>query len=103
MFLDHSTFDFPSLPREPQAEMVSRPDVLVVKPRGLGLGEDMIIGGANARQYRVIDLSQLTSRVEIKWSGPDAGFICDGADSLVFQGVEEIILPPCMIQSQGAA
>ena len=65
-------------------------------PRFLGLGCDRIIGGASGPHYRVIDLSLLSEPVVIQWSSRHSGSITDGADSLVFQGVEEIILPPCM-------
>ena len=34
--------------------------------------------------------------VAIDWSSPDCGSITDGADTIVFQGVDEIILPACM-------
>lgn len=71
-------------------------DVLVIEPAQLGLGRDLLIGGAGGPHYRVIDLSRLTDRVRITWNGPDCGCICDGADAIVFQGIEEIILPPCM-------
>ncbi|MCF3594062.1 hypothetical protein LZG00_08625 [Rhodobacteraceae bacterium LMO-12] len=71
-------------------------DHFVVTPRYLGLGCDMIIGGASGPSYRVIDLSLLEEPVVINWAGTHSGSITDGADSLVFHGVEQIILPPCM-------
>ena len=71
-------------------------DVLVVTPRFLGLGSDRIIGGACGPRYRVIDLSLLSDPVVITWASRSSGSITDGADSLVFAGVEEIILPTCM-------
>ena len=70
--------------------------VFVLTPRLLGVGEDTIIGGPSGRAYRKIDLSQLTHPVDIDWASPDCGSITDGADTIVFQGVDEIILPPCM-------
>ncbi|MDU8929813.1 hypothetical protein RXV86_20695 [Alisedimentitalea sp. MJ-SS2] len=70
--------------------------VFVLKPRLLGVGEDKIIGGPSGQSYQKIDLSQLTYPVDIDWSSPDCGSITDGADTIVFQGVDEIILPPCM-------
>ena len=71
-------------------------DVFVVEPRHMGLGSDMIIGGACGPRYRVIDLSKLAEPVTIHWFGSDSGSITDCADSIVFQGVEEILLPSCM-------
>lgn len=75
---------------------IRREDVLIVTPRFLGLGEDRIIGGPCGPAFRAIDLSQLTHPVDIHWATPDSGSITDGVDSIVFQGVEEIILPGCM-------
>ena len=71
-------------------------DILLVTPRFLGLGSDRIIGGACGPRYRVIDLSLLSDPVIITWTSRCSGSITDGADSLVFAGVEEIILPTCM-------
>jgi len=70
--------------------------VFVLQPRLLGLGHDMIIGGVRGPHYEVIDLSLLDDPVVIHWSGPDSGSITDGADSIVFQGIDHIILPDCM-------
>ena len=70
--------------------------VFQVQPRLLGLGCDRLIGGASGPRYKVIDLSLLSEPVEIHWSGPDCGSITDGADTIVFQGVDRIILPECM-------
>ena len=70
--------------------------VFVLQPRLLGLGCDRIIGGVSGPSYKVIDLSLLDDPVAIDWSGPDSGSITDGADSIVFQGVDQIILPECM-------
>ena len=81
----------------------TREDHLVVTPRFLGLGYDRIIGGTTGPRYRVIDLSLLSEPVSISWTGPQSGSITDGADSLVFQGVEEIILPACMRSAPRAA
>lgn len=102
MFVNQSTFSYPSFPNDP-VDQLTDSDCLTVTPRGLGLGQDRIIGGANAPRYRVIDLSLLDCHVEIIWSRPGAGVITDGADSLVFQGVEEVILPVCMREKLGAA
>ena len=71
-------------------------DTYVLQPRLLGLGEDRIIGGHFGPAFRKIDLSHLTHPVEIDWVSPDCGTITDGADSIVFQGIDEIILPSCM-------
>ncbi|MDQ2088824.1 hypothetical protein [Marimonas arenosa] len=70
--------------------------VFVVVPSRLGIGEDMIIGGPCGPVYRKIDLSRLSDPVDIVWTGENSGLITDGADSIVFQGVDEIILPACM-------
>ena len=80
----------------PPCGCLARKNHLVVTPRYLGLGCDRIIGGPGGPHYRVIDLSQLKEPVTIHWCGRHSGSITDGADSLVFQGVEQIILPPCM-------
>lgn len=71
-------------------------DTLVVVPRFLGLGKDMIIGGPSGPPIRVIDLSRLDESVIIDWSADGCGTISDGADTILFYGVSEIILPPCM-------
>jgi hypothetical protein len=70
----------------------------IVRPSGLGLGEDRLIGGQNDREYRRIDLRALTHPVEVQWTSEDSGIITDGADSIVFQGIEEILLPCCMCE-----
>ncbi|WP_161594575.1 hypothetical protein [Marimonas lutisalis] len=72
------------------------PSIYRLTPRCLGLGEDILIGGTTGPRYFVIDLSALIYPVLIEWSGPDCGVITDGADSIVFQGVDEIIVPPSM-------
>ena len=71
-------------------------DILVVEPRHLGIGRDMMVGGPGRPQYRFIDLTRLKEPVMIHWDGADCGSITDGADSIVFQGVEDILLPDCM-------
>ena len=70
--------------------------VFVLEPRLLGIGCDRIIGGSAGARYRVIDLSNLQYPVEIIWERPGCGTITDGADSIVFQDIELIILPACM-------
>ena len=74
----------------------------VVTPRRLGLGEDILIGGASGPKIRTIDLSQLSAPVTIQWNGDDCGAITDGADCIVFQGISEIILPECMATNRMA-
>ncbi|PIE12334.1 MAG: hypothetical protein CSA70_10005 [Rhodobacterales bacterium] len=73
-------------------------DTYEVSPRCFGLGEDVIIGGAIGPCYRSIDLSALTFPVNIYWKDNASGVITDGADSIVFQGVDHIILPDCMAE-----
>ena len=77
-------------------------ETFVLEPRLLGIGEDRIIGGGHGPRYRRIDLSLLTHPVAIHWAGPDCGTITDGADCIVFQGIEELVLPPCMLESTAA-
>lgn len=80
------------------ADPVGRDDAadFIVKPKGLGLGEDCIIGGGSGPSYRRIDLRALSHPVDIQWVSNDSGIITDGADSIVFQGIEAILLPACM-------
>ncbi|WP_322865745.1 hypothetical protein U5922_005795 [Aquicoccus sp. G2-2] len=70
--------------------------VCEICPRGPGLGEDRLIGGPGRAPYSIIDLSQLQIPVSIEWMGPAEGIICDDTDSIVFQGVAAIVLPPIM-------
>ncbi len=76
--------------------------VFTLQPRQLGLGADLLIGGPSGLPYSVIDLSRLTTPVDIIWERPGCGAITDGADSIVFQDVEEIILPAWMAGSGDA-
>ena len=71
--------------------------VLTLKPRRLGLGQDSVIGGPSGQPIEKIDLSLLTHPVSIDWAGHDSGTITDGADTIVFHGVNEIVLPLCML------
>ena len=41
----------------------------------------------------VVDLSKLAVPVALEFAGVGAGSISDGIDTIVFQGIEEIILP----------
>jgi hypothetical protein len=70
--------------------------VFQVRPRGPGLGEDWLIGGPGRAAYSIIDLSHLEIPVSIEWIGAGDGVICDGSDSIVFQGITAIVLPPVM-------
>ena len=70
-------------------------DVGVFRPsyvRG-GLGADYLLGGAARANVRVVDLSELAVPVALEFAGVGAGSISDGIDTIVFQGIEEIILP----------
>ena len=81
---------------QPRNGPVTETDTFVLQPRLLGIGRDRLIGGASGPAYRRIDLRLLSHPVAIDWSGPDSGSISDGADCIVFQGIEEILLPACM-------
>ena len=70
-------------------------DVGVFRPsyvRG-GLGADYLLGGTARANVRVVDLSELAVPVALEFVGVGAGSISDGIDTIVFQGIEEIILP----------
>ena len=70
-------------------------DVGVFRPsyvRG-GLGADYLLGGTARANVRVVDLSELAVPVALKFAGVGAGSISDRIDTIVFQGIEEIILP----------
>jgi hypothetical protein len=58
-----------------------------------GLGGDYLIGGTQNSGFRVIDLSDLDMHIMLDLTGWQAGIVTDGIDTIVFQGVEEIILP----------
>ena len=58
-----------------------------------GLGADYLLGGAARGGVRIVDLSRLKEPVSLEFNGAGAGVISDGIDSIVFQGIEEIILP----------
>lgn len=78
----------------------SNNDVFRLHPKALGIGEDIIIGGCCGQKCSVIDLSLLDQPVEIDCTtigdGLYCGTISDGVDTIVFQGIKEIILPECM-------
>jgi hypothetical protein len=90
----------PTIPTQNNVPSATSPgaagDVFVVEPRYLGVGNDIIIGGPGRPQCRFIDLSRLKEPVMVHWDGADCGSITDGADTIVFQGIEDIILPDCM-------
>lgn len=77
-------------------------EVFKVTPTKLGLGQDCILGAPGCPHYSVIDLSALTAPVTIEWSGRDSGFITDGADTIIFQRVDQIIPPRCMQDARAA-
>ena len=58
-----------------------------------GLGADYLLGGAARANVRAVDLSELAVPVALEFTGVGAGSISDGIDTIVFQGIEEIILP----------
>lgn len=58
-----------------------------------GLGADYLLGGAARTGVRRIDLSDLDVHVTLEFNGVGMGVISDGIDTIVFQGIEEIILP----------
>lgn len=64
-----------------------------------GLGADYLLGGTSGQAASVIDLSGLKLVVTLQCTGYRAGVISDGIDSIVFQGVEEIILPEGLIDA----
>ena len=51
------------------------------------------LGGTARAKVRVVDLSKLAVPVALEFAGVGAGSISDGIDTIVFQGIEEIILP----------
>jgi len=59
-----------------------------------GIGSDYLLGGGAHGAVRIVDLSRLKEPVSLEFSGAGAGVISDGIDTIVFQGIEEIILPP---------
>lgn len=58
-----------------------------------GIGADYLLGGASCGAVRIVDLSHLREPVSLELHGARAGVISDGIDTIVFQGIEEIILP----------
>lgn len=60
-----------------------------------GLGNDSITGGetvTTGTDFDTLDLSTVTTGVTVDWTGPEAGTITDGADTINFSDIEQIIL-----------
>ncbi|MEM6408783.1 MAG: calcium-binding protein, partial [Pseudomonadota bacterium] len=60
-----------------------------------GFGNDTIIGGEGAGHgddVDTIDLSALTSAVTVTFTGPEAGTITDGTNTITFSEIEKLIL-----------
>mgnify|MGYP000034546878 FL=1 len=64
-----------------------------------GLGGDYLLGGTSGQSASVIDLRGLELAVTLECTEQGAGVISDGIDSIVFQEVEEIILPEGLIDA----
>jgi hypothetical protein len=59
-----------------------------------GIGADYLLGSGAHGAVRIVDLSRLREPVTFEFNRTRAGIITDGIDTIVFQGIEEIILPP---------
>ena len=57
-----------------------------------GFGNDTIEGGEGGDDADVIDLSGLTGPVTVTYTGDEAGTITDGADTITFSEIEQLIL-----------
>ena len=56
-----------------------------------GFGNDTVTGGEGGTDFDVIDLSAVTTGVAVDWTGPEAGTIVSGTDTITFSGIEQII------------
>ena len=57
-----------------------------------GFGSDTVEGGEGGTDRDRIDASALGAGITILYSGDEAGTITQGADTIVFSGVEEVVL-----------
>ncbi|WP_368186541.1 Hint domain-containing protein [Aestuariibius sp. HNIBRBA575] len=57
-----------------------------------GFGDDIVDGGATGTDQDAIDASALTSGVDVTYSGDEAGVLNNGADSITFADIEELVL-----------
>ncbi|KPN63705.1 Ca2+-binding protein, RTX toxin-related [Aliiroseovarius crassostreae] len=57
-----------------------------------GFGTDTILGGEGGIDSDTIDLSRVTAPVTVTYTGDEAGTITDGANTITFSGVENLIL-----------
>ncbi|CTQ48841.1 Hint domain-containing protein [Jannaschia donghaensis] len=55
-------------------------------------GNDTIVGGEGGDDTDTIDLSGLSGPVTVTYSGDEAGTITDGTSTIVFSGIERLIL-----------
>ncbi|GAB5430695.1 MAG: hypothetical protein EpisKO_00650 [Epibacterium sp.] len=55
-------------------------------------GNDTIVGGEAGNDQDVVDLSYMTGPVTVTYTGPEAGTITDGTDTIQFSEIEELIL-----------
>ena len=56
-------------------------------------GNDTIIGGEDASDTDIIDLSNLVDPVTVSFTGPEAGTITDGTNWITFSQIEAFALP----------
>ena len=60
-----------------------------------GFGNDTIVGGegtTTGADYDTINLGELTTGVTVDWTGPEAGTITSGTNTIAFSEVEHIVL-----------
>lgn len=55
-------------------------------------GQDTIIGGEGAVDLDTIDLTSVTTRVTVTYTGNEAGTITDGTNTITFSQIEHLIL-----------
>ena len=57
-----------------------------------GFGNDTVYGGEAGVDYDTVDLTAVTSGVSVTYTGPEAGTITDGTDTITFSEIEALDL-----------